>query len=209
MDPDHVQVRPRGPAVRGCTFCHGEIGERDPVAFCPSCQTTLHTDCRAGLERCPTMGCQGITRKKPGTEPLVARPPDVLRGGYAELGAARVGPVVGALAGAGLYLATRSTGHAFAMHGAEVAFMVGWCAGWGAFVGAWAGAGVGFAIDLVGVRRVPSRGALLLPALVLGAGLLAALLAGRSPIHAVAFGLAVASLTLVIGLRALGSPLRR
>src|SRR5206468_850593 len=39
-----------------CALCHADLEE--PSLTCPSCKTVLHSDCRAELARCPTLGCK-------------------------------------------------------------------------------------------------------------------------------------------------------
>lgn len=47
-----------------CAYCHGALA--DQQVACRACDTRLHPDCRADLDRCPTLGCAGeAPRRRP------------------------------------------------------------------------------------------------------------------------------------------------
>lgn len=204
-EPPRVAVRARPTAVHGCTYCHGEIGEREEVALCPRCQTTLHAACRHGIDRCPTLGCDGIA-DRPADRLLRSPEAELERGGFLELGALAIGPLLGALLMPVLLLG--SLGGPELESPWELLSPLAFLAIVGAMLGSLLGAALGLAVDLVGLRSRPARGArLLVPLLVVAlaaAGAAVGVTLATSLLLAGLWG----SLGLVAGLRLFGSPLR-
>lgn len=209
-EPPQVEVRARPTVVDACTYCHGAIGEREEVALCPRCQTTLHGACRATIGRCPTLGCDGIT-DRPADRLLRTPAAELERGGFTQLGALVVGPLLGALVLPALLLPTLFLSPMGAPPfdwvwdlPSPLVFLVVT----GAMLGVMLGAAVGLAVDLVGLRSRAAAGARLLVPLLVVLLAVAGASVGRDPASAVLLCGLWGSLGLVAGLRLFGSPLR-
>jgi len=204
-EPPLVEVRARPTVVDSCTYCHDAIGAREEVALCPRCQSTLHGACRATIDRCPTLGCDGIT-DRPADRLFRSPEAELERGGFTQLGALVFGPIFGALALPVLFFALTPPPPMSELW--DLASPITFMAVMGAMLGLMLGAAVGLAVDLVGLRsRAVAGTRVLTPLLVV---LLAAAGAafGRDPLTMVLLGACWGSVGLVAGLRLFGSPLR-
>ncbi len=202
-EPPQVEVRARPTVVDACTYCHDQIDQREEVALCPRCQTTLHGACRATIDRCPTLGCDGITGR-PADRVIRSPEPDLERGDFTRLGALVVGPILGAVALPALLLPTLGGPGSLSAIASAVTFL----AIMGAMLGLMAGAVIGLAVDIVGVRsRAVAGTRLLMPLLVLGLAAAGAAV-GRDPLSTFFLVTCWGSVGIVAGLRLLGSPLR-
>ncbi len=203
-EPPLVEVRARPTVVDSCRYCHDAIGEREEVALCPRCQTTLHGVCRAAIDRCPTIGCDGITGR-PADRVIRSPEPELERGDFTRLGALVVGPILGALALPALVLPGVGGGPGSLSGLASAATFL---AVMGAMLGLMLGAVVGLAVDLVGVRSRAVTGTRLLVPLLTVLLAAAGAAVGRDPATMVLLAGCWGSIGLVAGLRLFGSPLR-
>ncbi|MDF1665381.1 MAG: pentapeptide repeat-containing protein, partial [Planctomycetota bacterium] len=59
-----------GPAkAQRCGYCHDDFGV-ELAAFCPLCDSRLHLDCLAELQRCPTLGCSAEFKRSDALPPV-------------------------------------------------------------------------------------------------------------------------------------------
>src|SRR5947207_2390067 len=64
-----VRIVGRRRSEERCVICHGAL--RDQPVTCPACHATTHADCRAEVDRCPTLGCKVSGRLEASAPPMM------------------------------------------------------------------------------------------------------------------------------------------
>lgn len=83
MDTIHFKNGSGPSKAQRCGYCHDDFGG-ELAAFCPLCDSRLHLDCLAELQRCPTLGC-GAKFKRSGALPPVTEETRARRQRFLEL----------------------------------------------------------------------------------------------------------------------------